>query len=820
MRNKVVVAASIGVIALLSFNRYINKEQVHHVGSSRYSFIGRSNRDVTKRRYCAITKGTCHSSGDTRTAYHGDICVERIVSRNGIYSLDSCLSTNQHGMDMSISLLSNKTDMGEVHTFSNQRINLNQKNQCKEGSCECTATTPCICEAHKVDASNEIISGRDEIFLCDDPSQTLAEYFDRDTSIHHERSKNFNDISISRQAQDVIYKVVWDIDLGGKESILESPYLKASFEQSIKDYINNKGDCTDGIYLNNAANEVQFYDLEIPYPFETGRKLGVSGSGRCRGSSNACRREVKETQSDAGRAARNYREVNNITSTYSNSVQHRDDDFCAAFSNTTIFDALKDRIAQASSYSYDIDVNVGTEFLTGDSIITTQVRFVPISKDGLNSINDIGMTPDDPFASGPNCNVPQCLFQRQVVKELFFYFDLPFIEGKHECAFQGINCNNDELITYMFLDNKNLAGRTIPDNFGRLTSLKGLFLGRNQLVGTIPPALGGITSLEMLWLDNNNLVGEIPVNLTELENLVQLNLFNNNFNGSLPPELFLMKKLEMLELGNNSISGIVEFFPPEVEPPPCPRFPRIPILQWLYDLYLSIRDFIIAILTFEGTEKDDIPQAPSLKILSLDNNLLNGTIPSFLSILENLEELVLSNNKLTGLIPTQLGSLGNLVVADLRDNELYGSIPSELGNLNKLEILNLYNNKLEKSLPTEIGNIASVKELILDNNILTGAIPSEYGKLVNTVSFTFTNNEMGGTLPPEIGNLVEMKFFDFRNYAVSYENTTRRELQGSNSNSPCIPETYGELRSVENFLTSGKLVHVYLFKLICFWINH
>ena len=46
--------------------------------------------------------------------------------------------------------------------------------------------------------------------------------------------------------------------------------------------------------------------------------------------------------------------------------------------------------------------------------------------------------------------------------------------------------------------------------------------------------------------------------------------------------------------------------------------------------------------------------------LSLDNNLLTGSIPPELGNLSNLEFLVLYNNQLTGPIPPELGNLSSL----------------------------------------------------------------------------------------------------------------------------------------------------------------
>ena len=41
------------------------------------------------------------------------------------------------------------------------------------------------------------------------------------------------------------YLITWNINVLGKEYLLNSPYLKAGFEQVVKDYINNDLKCED-----------------------------------------------------------------------------------------------------------------------------------------------------------------------------------------------------------------------------------------------------------------------------------------------------------------------------------------------------------------------------------------------------------------------------------------------------------------------------------------------------------------------------------------------------------------------------------------------
>ena len=69
-----------------------------------------------------------------------------------------------------------------------------------------------------------------------------------------------------------------------------------------------------------------------------------------------------------------------------------------------------------------------------------------------------------------------------------------------------------------------------------------------------------------------------------------------------------------------------------------------------------------------------------LRVLSLEGNLLSGTLPPELGGLEDLEVLDLGDwwgghNHFTGSIPAQLGNLEGLKVLDLSGNGFEGPIP-------------------------------------------------------------------------------------------------------------------------------------------------
>ena len=172
------------------------------------------------------------------------------------------------------------------------------------------------------------------------------------------------------------------------------------------------------------------------------------------------------------------------------------------------------------------------------------------------------------------------------------------------------------------------------------------------------------------------------------------------------------------------------------------------------------------------------------------NNRLNGSIPSELSNLANLESLYLNGNRLSGSIPSELGNLANLESLYLNGNRLSGSIPSELGNLANLESLWLNDNQLSGSIPPELGNLANLKRLRLDENQLSGSIPPELGNLANLRLLWLNENQLSGSIPPELGNLANLDDL----------------YLGGNQLSGSIPPELGNLANLEQlFLVENQL---------------
>lgn len=108
------------------------------------------------------------------------------------------------------------------------------------------------------------------------------------------------------------------------------------------------------------------------------------------------------------------------------------------------------------------------------------------------------------------------------------------IAAKTWCTpWSGVLCSATKNIISIDLNSKRLQG-SMPNSFGKLSTLKFLYLQNNLISGTIPPSVGNLSSLLGLRLENNLLEGTVPMSLTKLRRLTVLNLNANYLTGSFP----------------------------------------------------------------------------------------------------------------------------------------------------------------------------------------------------------------------------------------------------------------------------------------------
>lgn len=133
-----------------------------------------------------------------------------------------------------------------------------------------------------------------------------------------------------------------------------------------------------------------------------------------------------------------------------------------------------------------------------------------------------------------------------------------------------------------------------------------------------------------------------------------------------------------------------------------------------------------------------------LKVLSLRQNRLSGSLPPDFVNLKLLGNLYLQKNMFSGPLPSSLSSLVGLNVLDLSFNHFNGTIPVFLNNLKSLTSLDLQNNSLTGNISNL--NLPGLKAFSVANNDLNGSIPSSLQGFPNS---SFQGNGLCGTPLPQ-----------------------------------------------------------------------
>lgn len=222
------------------------------------------------------------------------------------------------------------------------------------------------------------------------------------------------------------YRVTWNMNLGGKDSLLESAFLKAGFERSVKNYLNKEVECDDMLNLTNAS----FYSVEIV----TNSEGSLSAVGKCVGDRASCKRGLNQSYS----------------STEIYSAIHAEDDSCATFKNSTIFDLFQETTMTEFTFHYNVDVDVNCE-LDGSLGMDYNVIFQSANHQGLDEIKSIVLEPEEPEAVTTYCTTSQCVTQRSAMHHIFRELGMPIEGDKYECLYYGINCDSNGFVTQISL---------------------------------------------------------------------------------------------------------------------------------------------------------------------------------------------------------------------------------------------------------------------------------------------------------------------------------------------------------------------------------
>ncbi|KAI3777006.1 hypothetical protein L1987_46799 [Smallanthus sonchifolius] len=268
----------------------------------------------------------------------------------------------------------------------------------------------------------------------------------------------------------------------------------------------------------------------------------------------------------------------------------------------------------------------------------------------------------------------------------------------------------DSLSEIKTLQVLNLAGNringSIPKFLDGFGDLRGLYLSFNQLSENIPSEIGyNCGNLEHLELAGNLLLGGIPSSLGNCTKLQSLLLYSNLLQEEIPVELGRLETLRVLDVSRNSLSGAI---------------PR-ELGRCLNLLVLVFSNLLNPIPSVSNSD-DNLSQSGQLGPEE-EFNYFEGTIPSEITALPNLQLLWAPRTMLEGPFPDNWGACGSLEMVNLAQNLFVGEISKRLDLCKKLHFLDLSSNKLTGEISERLG-VPCMTVFDVSGNRLSGAIPS------------------------------------------------------------------------------------------------
>ncbi|XP_061374579.1 receptor protein kinase TMK1-like [Gastrolobium bilobum] len=269
---------------------------------------------------------------------------------------------------------------------------------------------------------------------------------------------------------------------------------------------------------------------------------------------------------------------------------------------------------------------------------------------------------------------------------------------------------------------------TIPDIFGRdgpLTGLVYLALSGNSLEGPLPASLS-YSSIENLLLNGQTSASKLNGTLAVVQNMTSLKQIwvnDNAFTGPVP-DLSHHDQLFDVNLRDNQFTGVV--------PPSLTGLPSLQVVN-LTNNYLQgsppmFKTGVAVDNNMDGGRNQFCTKVPGQPCSPLVNALLSIVEPLGypLRFAESWEGNDPCANKWTGIVC----SGGNISVINFQNMGLSGTISPNFASLTSVTKLLLSNNGLAGTIPRELTSMPLLQELDVSNNNLYGHVPPFHDGMV------------------------------------------------------------------------------------------
>ncbi|WVZ14955.1 hypothetical protein V8G54_012521 [Vigna mungo] len=346
-----------------------------------------------------------------------------------------------------------------------------------------------------------------------------------------------------------------------------------------------------------------------------------------------------------------------------------------------------------------------------------------------------------------------------------------------------------------------VGGMQIPSFLGSMTNLIHLDLSYSGFMGNIPPQIGNLSNLAYLDL-SHAAHGIIPSEIGNLSNLLYLDLRSGY---SIENTLFVgngdwlssLSKLEYLDLGGANLSqsfdfpNILQALPslmhlqlsgcilPQYNQPSFLNFSSLSTLdlsftsypsrfyfvpKWLFGLKKLVYLFL-SYNHFEGPIPDGLRNLTLLENLHLKENSFSIIPDWFYSSFPSLKILDLSENNLQGTISDALGNMTSLVVLDLSYNKLEGPIPTSFVYLCNLRVISFSYLKLNQHIKQFLDILSpcifhGLTTLRVQSSHLSGNLAVSLGKLSSVRTLSLSKNQLSGNPFESLRSLSKLSYLD------------------------------------------------------------
>eukprot|EP00767_Chilomastix_cuspidata_P006348 gnl/Chilomastix_cuspidata/670.p1 GENE.gnl/Chilomastix_cuspidata/670~~gnl/Chilomastix_cuspidata/670.p1 ORF type:complete len:263 (+),score=110.46 gnl/Chilomastix_cuspidata/670:625-1413(+) len=128
--------------------------------------------------------------------------------------------------------------------------------------------------------------------------------------------------------------------------------------------------------------------------------------------------------------------------------------------------------------------------------------------------------------------------------------------GPDYCAWDGIECDQNDNIIYLTLNEFNLTGQ-LPPEIGCFPFLKSLLLNDNSMTTTFVEEICELQHLKYLQMDYTGVYGPLPECICSLEYLMYFYADDNAITGVIPTCVDSMTYLREMHLDCNDLEGDV-----------------------------------------------------------------------------------------------------------------------------------------------------------------------------------------------------------------------------------------------------------------------